>query len=90
MATKVVCRTGCPVNGSTATGGVLGGGWVKVTPRTEVGAAAQVAALFAVNVQVVDAPAENVNPVKAAAVIVVVDPYATVYLPAATPVLPFR
>jgi hypothetical protein len=63
------------VNGSTAVGGVFaGGGWVKVTPRTAVGAAEQVAALLAANVHEVVVPAGNENPVNATAVIVVLDP----------------
>ena len=76
-----------PVNGSTATGvfGGAAGGLLKVTPRTAVGAAAHDGrAAFATSVHDVVVPAGNENPASATAVTVVVEPYATSWLPAAT------
>ena len=85
---SAVGRSGMPVKGRTATGafgGVAAGGLLKVMPRTAVGAAAQDGrAALATSVHDVVVPAGNENPASATAVTVVVEPYATLWLPAAT------
>ena len=78
-----------PVNGSTAPGadftGGAAGGLLKVMPSTAVGVAAHDgSAAAAINVHDVVVDAGNVKPASATAVTVVVEPNATVCLPAAT------
>lgn len=87
---STVWKSGIPVKGSTATGG-LAGGLVNVTPSTAFGGVVQtVGAGVAGNVQDVVEPAANVKPDIGAAVIVVREPATTARLPVASTVAPLK
>jgi hypothetical protein len=89
MPATTVPMSGIPVNGRVALGGdFAGGGWLNVMPSTDGdGVAHDGSAALATKVHDVTVPAGNVKPPDAAAVTIVVELKATVWLPtdAATP-----